>query len=121
MKFSVSVLSLALPVLALAQDQIPLADRLKGWFNKATANIQSSIPSVIPNPIDAGAAKVAEHVVLPINMENWKEVLKSSPSAVGGPPDEWMIFFDGGNKTCYGLCGDASKAWNVWNTGSNSK
>jgi len=113
MKFSTSILPLALPVLVAAQNQFPLLDQLKGWFDKATANFQGSIPSVIPNPIDAGAAKVAEHVVLPIGMENWKDVLKPSPSAVGGPPEEWLVFFDGGNKTCYGLCGNATKAWNV--------
>jgi hypothetical protein len=112
MRFS-SFLVVALPALALAQDQVPLGDRLKGWFNKATANIQSAIPSAIPHPIDAGAAKVAEQVVQPINMSNWQEVLTPKPGALGGPPEEWLIFFDGGNKTCYGLCANASKAWNV--------
>lgn len=112
MRFALSLL-LALPALTVAQDQVPLGERLKGWFNKATANIQSSIPSVVPNPIDAGASKIAEQVVHPINLSNWRDVLKPSPSALGGPPEEWMVFFDGANKTCYGLCANASKAWNV--------
>lgn len=113
MRFTTSLL-LALPALTLAQDQIPLGERLKGWFNKATASIQSAIPSVVPNPVDAGTSKIAEQVVYPINMSNWKDVLKPSSSTLGGPPEEWLIFFDG-NKTCYNLCANASKAWNVCN------
>lgn len=116
MRFTSSLL-LALPALTLAQDQVALGERLKGWFNKATANIQSSIPSVMPNPIDAGAAKVAEQVVHPMNLSNWKDVLKPDESALGGQPEEWIVFFDGENKTCYGLCANASKAWNVRSLG----
>jgi len=108
-----SSLVLALPAICLAQDQFPLVDKIKGWFNKATSSIESSVPSVVPDPIDAAASKVVEQVVHNINLSNWKDILKPSPSALGGPPDEWFVYFDGGNKTCYGLCMNATKAWNV--------
>jgi len=106
-----SSILLALPALALAQDQVPLVDKLKGFFNKASAYIPTSIPSVIPNPVDAGAAKVAAHVQH-LDLANWKSVLTPSPSTKTSGPEEWMVYVTGGNKTCYGTCGNATAAWN---------
>lgn len=88
-------------------------DRVKGFFNKAQSIVSSAVPSV-PSPADAGASKVAEVVVSPLTLENWKSVLApSAASAVKGEPEHWMVYINGGNKTCYGLCGNATKAWNV--------
>lgn len=64
----VSTIVLALPALATAQQQIPLLDQVRGWFDKATASLSAvvssateSIPSAsIPDPVASGAAKVAE-------------------------------------------------------------
>jgi hypothetical protein len=109
----ISSLLLALPALSLAEEQVPLADKLKGWFNKAQAYIPSSVPSIIPDPLDAGAAKVAKQFVHPLNLSNWKDVLSPSADAQRATPEEWMVFLTGGNKTCYGQCGDAVGAWNV--------
>ena len=115
-----SPLLLALPAICLAQDQFPLVEKIKGWLNKATSSIQSSIPSVVPDPIDAAVSKVAEQVVHNINHSNWKDVLKPNPSTLGGPPEEWFVYFDGGNKTCHGLCMNATKAWNVGDAVKNT-
>lgn len=111
MRFS-STLLLALPALAVAQEQVPLADKVKGWFNKAQSYVSSAVPAV-PSPADAGAAKVAEYVVTPLKHDNWKSVITPDASAAGTGPEEWMIFVTGGNKTCYGLCGNVTAAWNV--------
>jgi hypothetical protein len=108
-----SPLLLALPAICLAQDQFPLVEKIKGWFNKATSSIQSSLPTIAPDPIDVATSKIAEQVVHNINLTNWRDILKPSPSVLGGPPEEWFVYFDGGNKTCYGLCMNATKAWNV--------
>jgi hypothetical protein len=108
---------LALPALSLAQDQVPLFDKLKGWFNKAQSFVPASIPSIpsiIPDVVDSGASKVAQSVVYPLNLSNWKDVL--SPSATAAQkdgPEEVMVFLTGGNKTCHGLCANATAAWNV--------
>jgi hypothetical protein len=112
MRFSRSLV-LALPALALAEEQVPLMDKVKGFFNKATSIVSSAVPSA-PSPVDAGAAKVAEIVVSPLNQENWRSVLTPSPaSAVTDGPEHWMVYITGGNKTCFGLCGNATRAWNV--------
>jgi hypothetical protein len=109
-----STILLALPALSLAEEQIPLADKLKGWFSKAQSYIPTSVPSIIPESVDAGASKVAEVVVHPLKLDNWKDVLSPSASAAqSSGPEEVLVMINGGNKTCYGLCGNATEAWNV--------
>jgi hypothetical protein len=99
-----------LPALGAVAEQKPLGivDQLKGWFNKAT-EAASHVPHIIPDSLDAGAAKVAGVVVQHLNSSNWKDVL--APGS--GKSNEWMVYVDGGNKTCYGACANATKAWNV--------
>ena len=91
MRFSSGIL-LALPALAVAEEQVPLLDKVKGFFNKATA---------------------AAAIQYPITLENWKEVLTVDPTASPPTTQDWLIFTTGGNTTCFGLCGNATKAWNV--------
>lgn len=113
MRYSSAIL--ALPALALAQDQVPLADKVRGWFKQAQEYLPTaaSVPSVIPNPVDAGASFVAEAVVHELNLTNWQSIVAPSPSAQTAGPEEWMIFLTGGNTTCYGLCGNVTKEWTV--------
>jgi hypothetical protein len=116
MRFS-STLLLALPAIAVAEEQIPLLDKVKGFFNKATAAVSSSIPAVPSAPINAAtnkaASKAAAAIQHPITLENWKEVLTVDPTASPPTTQDWLIFITGGNSTCFGLCGNATKAWNV--------
>jgi len=94
---------------ALAQEaQIPLKDKAAGWFDKAKSYIPSVTPSV-PNPIDAGAAAVADRKVVRINIRNYQRLLKPKIEA----EEEWLVYLTGGNKTCFGRCGKADAAWNV--------
>lgn len=116
MRFSSSIL-LALPALAVAGEQVPILDKVKGFFNKATAAVSSSIPAVPSNPINAATekavSKVAAAIQHPITLENWKEVLTVDPTASPPTTQDWLIFITGGNSTCFGMCGNATKAWNV--------
>ncbi|KAL2005690.1 hypothetical protein VTN00DRAFT_10183 [Thermoascus crustaceus] len=92
-----------LPALAAAQEQIPLAERVQGWFNKAKAYI----PTANPAPVEKTAEKVVEKTVTPVNASNWQSILEPSSEA-----QEWLIFVTGGNKTCFGRCDKAEKAFN---------
>lgn len=108
-----STLLLALPALAAAQQQVPLMDQLKGWFNKATSSISNAPSSLsVPNPIASGAAKVAELKVSRLTVDNYKTVLQPGAATASPGIEEWMVFVTGGNKTCYGLCKRAEQAWN---------
>ena len=115
MRFTPTAL-LAFSTLALAEEQAPLFDKLKGYFNKATAAVASNVPSALPHPIDAGAAKVASSVVQQLHLSNWQDVLTPDASAKGQGAEEWMVYFTGGNKTCFGACDNADKAFNVRQT-----
>jgi hypothetical protein len=115
MRFA-STAILALPALTLAEQQIPLLDKVKGFFNQATASVASVIPSApsVPSaPVEAAAAKAAAAVQHPLTLENWKEVLTVDPTVSAPATQEWLVFVTGGNSTCYGFCGPAEKAWNV--------
>jgi hypothetical protein len=116
MRFS-STLLLALPAIAVAEEQIPLLDKVKGFFNKATAAVSSSIPAVPSAPINAAAnkaaSKAAEAIQHPLTLENWKQVLTVDPTASPPTTQDWLVFITGGNSTCFGLCGNATKAWNA--------
>jgi hypothetical protein len=105
---------LALPALCLAaEQQQPLGDRLKNWWNKATSLVDSSVPTILPDPLDAGAAKVAEVAVTNLNTSNWKPILTPGGPKIAGKPHEWIIYINGNNKTCYDGCVGPTKAWNV--------
>lgn len=63
----------------------------------------------IPNPIDAGAGKVAQYKVEKINERNFQRKLGPKPDT----EEEWMIYLTGGNKTCFGFCDEVDLKWNV--------
>lgn len=122
-----SQLLLALPALAAA-DQAPLLDQLKGWYAQASSQVvsvvqgvsstvSSQIPSPpssipIPDPVASTAAGIASLNVERLTLANHKELLKAGAATASPGLEEWMIFVTGGNKTCYGLCEHAEKAWN---------
>ncbi|KAJ5661839.1 uncharacterized protein N7477_009455 [Penicillium maclennaniae] len=92
-----------LPAVVLAQEQIPLVDRVQGWFNKAKAIVPTAVPS---EPIVKLAEKVSEKSVTPITLSNWQPTLEPSSEA-----KDWYIYVTGGNKTCFGRCDRADKAF----------
>lgn len=94
-----------LPALALAQEQQPLADRVQGWFNRVKSYVPSADPAA---PIEKLAEKVSEKRVTPVTLNNWQSILTPGPE-----PQNWFVFVTGGNKTCFGRCDRAEKAFNV--------
>jgi len=116
MRFSSGIL-LALPALAVAEEQVPLLDKVKGFFNKATAAVSASIPSMPSAPVDTATSKAASNaaavIQYPLTLENWKEVLTVDLTASPPTTQDWLIFSTGGNTTCFGLCANATKAWNA--------
>lgn len=108
-----SALVLAFAASTLAQDQIPLVDKVKGWFAQATAAVSSAVPAAASSPVASGRAKVAETIQHPLTLENWKETLTVDPSASTPTTQEWLVYITGGNATCFGFCGNATKAWNA--------
>lgn len=88
-------------------------DKLKGFFNQATAAISSAVPAAPSSPVKAASAKVAESIQHELTLENWKDVLTVDPAASAPTTQDWLVYITGGNTTCFGMCGNTTKAWNV--------
>jgi hypothetical protein len=114
MRFS-STLLLALPALTLAEEQVPLVDKLKGYWGKAVDAVTSAVPAAVPSksPLEAGAAKIADSVQHELTLENWKDVVTADLTTSAPATQDWIVYVNGGNVTCYGFCGNTTKAWNV--------
>ncbi|RHZ72176.1 hypothetical protein CDV55_104823 [Aspergillus turcosus] len=99
-----------LPALAAAQEQVPLADRVQGWFNKAKSYLPTATP-VVPTVDRVVEQKVQQKpatvTVTPFNTSNWQSILEPASE-----PQDWLVYVTGGNKTCFGRCGNADKAFN---------
>ena len=122
----ISTLLMLLPAVAVAQEQIPLKDQVQeqvqNWLEKA----KSFLPSQVAAPVAEQAVGVDEaepaapstpeskvvmdKAVVPLTLVNWESNLVASEEE--GPQD-WLVFITGGNKTCFGRCGPAEKAFNV--------
>jgi len=112
---------LALPAMAAAQQQVPLFEQAKGWFNNivgaATSNVNSassaaaSAASGVPNPVHAAAGKVQQLAVTDLTKENYNQVLKPGSATASPGIENWMIYTTGGNRTCFGLCDKADVEW----------
>ncbi|ETN43985.1 uncharacterized protein HMPREF1541_10850 [Cyphellophora europaea CBS 101466] len=97
-----------LPVLALtgtALAQGGVFDQFNSWFS----NIKNQISNTLPNPVDAGASALAAEVVQPLGMQNWKQHIWPKPDEA----QEWLVYVTGGNKTCFGRCGNPNAVWNL--------
>ncbi|EEH40624.2 hypothetical protein PAAG_02600 [Paracoccidioides lutzii Pb01] len=110
---------LLLPVLAAAQDQIPLGERLQGWLSKVKSFIPSATPVLSPTAkstavtADTAAGskagpKIVNKEVVSIKLANWQSIL--APTSEGSA-EQWLIYVTGANKTCFGRCAKANKAW----------
>ncbi|KAL3479845.1 hypothetical protein BJX99DRAFT_221316 [Aspergillus californicus] len=98
-----------LPALAVAQEQVPLADRVQGWFDKAKSYLPTATP-VIPvaeKVVDVPKKAIQRKDVTPIDATNWQSILEPASDA-----QDWLVFITGGNKTCFGRCGQAEKSFN---------
>ncbi|KAL2862893.1 uncharacterized protein BJX67DRAFT_289079 [Aspergillus lucknowensis] len=98
-----------LPALAVAQEQVPLADRVQGWFNMAKSYLPTATP-VVPvaeKVVEPAKQVIQEKTITPFNSSNWESLLEPAQS-----PQDWLLFITGGNKTCFGRCGRAEKSFN---------
>ncbi|KAL8900359.1 MAG: hypothetical protein Q9207_005729 [Kuettlingeria erythrocarpa] len=107
MRLTASLLAI-LPLAIAAQQQKPLGENVQSWFEKA----KSYIPNAASAPIASTAAKAAASNVVPLTKDNWQSVLTPSTTDPFEGPESWMVFFSGGNKTCYGKCAGVEQAWN---------
>ncbi|EAW10492.1 uncharacterized protein ACLA_049640 [Aspergillus clavatus NRRL 1] len=98
-----------LPALAAAQEQVPLGDRVQGWLNKAKSYLPTATPVIPPvvEKVVEQTKKIQEKTVTPWNASNWQSILEPSSE-----PQDWLLYITGGNKTCFGRCGPADKAFN---------
>ncbi|PYI22537.1 PTH2-domain-containing protein [Aspergillus violaceofuscus CBS 115571] len=106
----IQVLALA-PALALAQEQVPLADRFQGWLDKAKAYLPAATP-VVPATVEevqkvVEQKKIQAKPVTQLNLTNWESILEPASD-----PQDWFVFVTGGNKTCFGRCAQADKSFN---------
>ncbi|PLB38231.1 uncharacterized protein BDW47DRAFT_30028 [Aspergillus candidus] len=96
-----------LPALAAAQEQVPLGDRVQGWFNKAKSYLPTATPVIPAVEKLVDQKKIQQKTVTQFNLSNWQSLLEPSSE-----PQDWMVYITGGNKTCSGRCGEADKSFN---------
>ncbi|KAI0203128.1 hypothetical protein F4808DRAFT_467750 [Astrocystis sublimbata] len=115
MRFTPTSAILALPLLAAADSpdyQAQFQEYLgqaQGYYEK----FASRIPS--PNkydPVAAAEAKLGAYKVDIIGLDNWKEVLYEPVTPTTTTPEESWVLVTGGNKTCFGHCGQVDAAFN---------
>ncbi|KAE8147433.1 hypothetical protein BDV25DRAFT_160402 [Aspergillus avenaceus] len=95
-----------LPALAVAQEQVPLANRVQGWFDKAKSYLPTATP-VVPAVEKVVEQKIEQKTVTPFNLTNYQTLLRPTSEA-----QDWLVYITGGNKTCFGRCGHADKSFN---------
>lgn len=112
MRFSAATF-LALPLLASAvETQDPLTQA------KDTAlHYYNLVSSFIPHyntwdAAEAALAKAGGKNVDVLSLSNWRSTLRSSVTPASSGPEEWWVLITGGNKTCWGQCGNMEKAFN---------
>jgi len=121
-----STILLALPALALAQQQQkPLIEVAQDTFHEYLGKAQGFVASITGGASPVNAAKeavtqtIANGAVTVLTMNNWKQHIKPSAEHVTTSDshrirnNEWMVYITGRNKTCGGLCGRADSAFNV--------
>ena len=91
--------------LAVAQEQVPFGERVQNWISKIKDYIPSPTPVV---PVGKVAEKVVQKTVTPFKFSNYQELLEPESE-----PKDWLVYITGGNKSCFGRCGNADKAFNV--------
>lgn len=96
-----------LPLLALTGASMVQAgpvDQFGAWFN----NLKTQLANSVSSPVDAVTGAIAGAFVQPLGMQNWKSHIWPKPDE----EQEWMVYMTGGNKSCFGRCENADRAWN---------
>ncbi|KAJ5054284.1 uncharacterized protein L3040_000562 [Drepanopeziza brunnea f. sp. 'multigermtubi'] len=120
MRFS-TVPLLALPVLAAAQES-PLEQakaQAEFWYNQVSAKL-STFSSYIPKADKAHSPHIGSEAAVRaggktlniLTLNHWEETIRSSVTPESTTPEEWWVLITGGNKTCFGQCGQIEDAFN---------
>ncbi|KAI1816425.1 hypothetical protein GGS20DRAFT_538265 [Poronia punctata] len=115
MHFSSTAALLALPLLATA-DVPEYQAQFQQYLGQAQGYVEkfaSKIPS--PNRYDdaaAAAAKSGSDKISTLGLHNWKNTLYEPVTSGSATPEEWWLLITGGNKTCFGRCGQVEAAFN---------
>ena len=118
MRFSTTTALMALPLLVSAAEQVPLTgplDHIKASFQQSFAQysaLAAAYTKFIPHwnthdAAHAAAAKAGGSNIDILSLDNWKDTLRGSVTPNSAKPEEWWVLITGGNKTCYGRCGQA--------------
>jgi len=111
-----TISALALPLLAAATQQESPLDQVKAQAQYYFDKISSYIPS--PNKphttVEAheAAAKAGGKTLHVLTLNNWEETIRGSVKPASSSPEEWWLLISGGNKTCFGHCGQVETAFN---------
>jgi len=118
MRFS-TITTLTLPLLAAATQQESPLDQVKAQAQYYFDKISSYIPN-IPSPnkahslVDAheAAAKAGGKTLHILTLNDWEQTIRGSVKPDSTTPEEWWVLISGGNKTCFGHCGQVEAAFN---------
>jgi len=110
-------IALALPIFGAAANQPSPIELVKEQFQTYLGpyveKITPYLPSIpytnVHDAAEAAAAKAAGSNIDILSLDNWRDIVKPSTAT---HPEEWWILLTGGNKTCYGLCGQIEKSFN---------
>jgi len=115
MRFSTISLA-ALPLLAAATQQESPIEQAKAqaqyYFNKFSSYIPSPNQGHTVNDAHAAAAKAGGKALSILTLGDWKETILGSVKPTSSKPEEWWVLVTGGNKTCFGHCGQVETAFN---------
>lgn len=114
MRFS-TISILALPLLAAAQQESPI-DQIKAqaqyYFDLVSSYIPNPNKAHADEAVHAAAAKVGGRALHVLTLDNWKETILGSVQPASTTPEEWWVLMTGGNKTCFGHCGQVETSFN---------
>lgn len=113
-------IAFALPLLGAAtQQQTPvelIKEQIQQYLGPYYAKIAPHLPSIpytnVHDAAGAAAAKAAGSNIDVLSLDNWRETVRPSATTYAEGPEEWWILITGGNKSCYGLCGQVEKSFN---------
>lgn len=120
MKFSTASALAALAPLAAAQagtgygnfePTSPLA-HIEASFREYFGLMASLLPHYNTYDATQAAAVKQSHNIDVLTLNNWQSTLRNSVTPASAGPEEWWVLITGGNKTCYGQCEGAEKAFN---------
>jgi len=112
MRFSAATL-LALPLLAAATQEASPLDQAKAQAEYWLGKIASYIPNPNkPHSPQEPAAKAGGKTLNILTLNDWEQTIRSSVKPASTKPEEWWVLVTGGNKTCFGQCGQIEKAFN---------